>query len=442
MSGAGSSRVLVLGAAGLIGEAVTDELLRHGFPVVAVARRFTPAQRDRFGAHARELPIAGLDTQALTQLLQDSDVVVNCLGVLQDAPTDSTRNIHEQFVSRLVAALHAANRQILLAHLSIPGAADDDPTAFSRTKRAAEHAIVESGLPYAILRPGFVWASRAYGGSAMLRALATMPVGLPPALANQPLSVVAVEDIAKTITNLAQRWQQPDPRFAARWELMHPQHGTVGDATAKLKKWLGVDGSFRLPLPMALLKFGARLGDACSWLGWRPPIRSTALAELLRGVTGDPRPWMAATGIAPRSFDGVLQARPATVQEQWFARLYPLKALIIAVLVFFWCVSALIALTVAYPAAVGILTAHGFASGPAHAITIVSSLMDLAVGVGIAFRRTSAYGLVAGIAVSLFYMLSAAVLTPGIWGEPLGALVKTFPAIVLMLVALAVKDDR
>ena len=31
---------------------------------------------------------------------------------------------------------------------------------------------------------------------------------------------------------------------------------------------------------------------------------------------------------------------------------------------------------------------------------------------------------------------------PDIWVEPLGALVKTFPAIVLMLVALAIIDDR
>lgn len=51
-------------------------------------------------------------------------------------------------------------------------------------------------------------------------------------------------------------------------------------------------------------------------------------------------------------------------------------------------------------------------------------------------------GLLAGIWVSLFYMLGAAVLTPDMWIEPLGALVKTGPAIVLMLVALAMLPDR
>jgi uncharacterized protein YbjT (DUF2867 family) len=442
MTDAVPSRILVLGAAGLIGESIADELLHRNFPVVAAARRFTPAQRGRFGIHARELPIARLDTAALTRLLRECDVVVNCVGVLQDAPADSTQDIHAKFVERLLAALRALGRPALFVHLSIPGAATDDPTAFSQTKRAAERAIVDSGLPYVILRPGFVWAPRAYGGSAMLRALAALPVDLPMSLAGRPLSVVAVEDIAETVAVLAQRWQQADARFAVTWELMQPRRCTMGEAVKRLRAWLGAGGASRLSLPMVLLKLGAWAGDACSWLGWRPPIRSTALAELMRGVTGDPHPWMEATGIAPRSLDNVLQAWPATVQEKWFARLYPLKAVIIAVLVFFWCASALIALTVAYPAAVAILTTHGYAAEPAHAITIVSSLMDFAVGLAIAFRRTSAYGLIAGIAVSLFYMLSAAVLTPDIWIEPLGALVKTFPAIVLMLVALAIADDR
>jgi len=34
------------------------------------------------------------------------------------------------------------------------------------------------------------------------------------------------------------------------------------------------------------------------------------------------------------------------------------------------------------------------------------------------------------------------VFTPDLWIEPLGALVKTFPAMVLMLVALAILESR
>jgi hypothetical protein len=46
-----------------------------------------------------------------------------------------------------------------------------------------------------------------------------------------------------------------------------------------------------------------------------------------------------------------------------------------------------------------------------------------------------------GIVASLGYMVGAAILTPDLWIEPLGALVKTGPAVVLMLVALLTLDN-
>jgi hypothetical protein len=148
------------------------------------------------------------------------------------------------------------------------------------------------------------------------------------------------------------------------------------------------------------------------------------------------------TGIVPLSAREAICLTPATVQEKWFARLYLLKALALAILVVFWCVSGGIALTVGFSAARQILLDHGFPFGLAHGLTIASSLLDISVGLLIAFRRTSRIGLVAGILVSLGYMTGAAILTPDLWVEPLGALVKTGPAIMLMLFCLAIFDDR
>jgi hypothetical protein len=102
----------------------------------------------------------------------------------------------------------------------------------------------------------------------------------------------------------------------------------------------------------------------------------------------------------------------------------------------------MIALTVAFAAARQTLIDHGFSFALAHGVTIASSLLDISVGLLIAFRRTSAIGLIAGILVSLGYMAGSAIITPDLWVEPLGALVKTGPAIVLMIFCLAILDDR
>jgi hypothetical protein len=151
---------------------------------------------------------------------------------------------------------------------------------------------------------------------------------------------------------------------------------------------------------------------------------------------------MSETGLAPPTAKDTIEGLPATVQERWFARLYLLKGVALVILTIFWCVSGLIPLTAAFVPTRAILLDHGFSFIMAQAITIGSSLIDICIGLAIAVRRTSRWGMVAGVSVSLCYSADAALLMPRLWLDPLGALVKTFPAIVLMLMCLAISDDR
>ncbi|SEN01592.1 SDR family oxidoreductase [Bradyrhizobium sp. OK095] len=434
--------ILVLGASGLIGRFVTDDLRARGFRVVGVARSLSPAQT--MSALDIELPILSLDAAALTRLLKERavDLVVNCLGVLQDGPGSDTNAVHRDFVARLLQAIPDSGRAIRLVHISIPGAAEADRTAFATTKRDAERLIAASGIPHAILRPGFVVAPSAYGGSAMLRALAAFPLDLPTAEMVTPFQPVAVDDISATIAWLAARDIDDASVKAVSWDLMLSEPITMAGVIKQFRLAFGTAGWARIAMPSFLLDLGAKIGDLANYLGWMPPMRSTAIAELRRGVTGDPSAWIAATGIAPKTLTDTLGRHPATIQDKWFARLFLIKALIFASLVAFWLVSGFIALFVSYRAAVGILSAHNFPPALVDPITIGTSLMDMSIGGLIAFRRTAGVGLVAGIVASLGYMFGAAILTPDLWIEPLGALVKTGPAIVLMLVALLMLDNR
>jgi uncharacterized protein YbjT (DUF2867 family) len=434
--------LLLLGASGLIGRFVTDDLRARGFRVIGVARSLPPAQK--MSPLDIELPILSLDPAALTRLLNEYtvDIVVNCLGVLQDGPGSDTNAVHRDLVARLLKAIGDSGRAIRLVHISIPGAADEDRTAFATTKREAERLIAASGIPHAILRPGFVVAPSAYGGSAMLRALAAFPLDLPDKEMATPFQPVAVKDIAATIAWLAARDIDDPSVKAVSWDLMQAEPVTMAGVIKQFRVAFGTAGWPHPAMPSVLLDLGAKLGDLANRLGWMPPMRSTAIAELRRGVTGDPRDWIAATGITPKTLVETIGRHPATIQDKWFARLFLIKALIVASLVAFWVVSGFIALFVSYRAAAGILNAHDFPPALVDPITIGTSLMDMSIGVLIAFRRTCAIGLVAGIAASLGYMVGAAILTPDLWIEPLGALVKTGPAIVLMLVALLMLDNR
>jgi uncharacterized protein YbjT (DUF2867 family) len=433
-----AARILLLGASGLIGRFVTDDLRARGFHVLGVARKFSASQR--INALDLEMPVLSMDSSALSRLIRDHaiDAIVNCLGVLQDGPGSDTRAVHRDFVARLLHGMGDSGHAVRLIHISIPGTAEDDHTAFSTTKREAEALIAASGLAYAILRPGFVVAPSAYGGSALLRALAALPFDLPADESATPFQPVAIEDIAATIALIANR----EAVKAVTWELMQPQKISLGGVIDQFRFSLGTAGMLRVTLPSFLLDLGARCGDLVNRLGWMPPMRTTAIAELRRGVSGDPQPWMAATGIVPKTITEMVGLRSATIQDKWFARLFLIKPLMIASLALFWTLSGLIALLISFSATSAILLSHGFPPAIATPFAAITSMTDISIGVLIAFRRTCAAGLVAGILLSVGYMAGTAILTPDLWIEPLGALVKTGPAIVLMLVALSTLDNR
>src|SRR3954451_24285633 len=97
-----------------------------------------------------------------------------------------------------------------------------------------------------------------------------------------------------------------------------------------------------LRMPDAVAGLIYRLGDVAGLLGWRPPVRSTARREMVRGAMGDPSRLKQLTGVIPRNVEKLLNRDPASVQERWFARLYLLKPLIFGVFALFWIVTGLI----------------------------------------------------------------------------------------------------
>jgi hypothetical protein len=79
---------------------------------------------------------------------------------------------------------------------------------------------------------------------------------------------------------------------------------------------------------------------------------------------------------------------------------------------------------------------------PESLAVIAGSLVDLAIGIGIAIRRSAQFALYAALAISVFYVIAGTIILPRLWIDPLGPMVKIFPIMVLTLVALAILKDR
>jgi hypothetical protein len=281
-----------------------------------------------------------------------------------------------------------------------------------------------------------VLGSAAYGGSALFRGLAALP-WLPIMPDTGPLQVVQLEDVIASILFLL----APDAPARVALDIAGPERLAFADIVGRYRAWLGWPEPRLVHLPRWAAALMFSFGDFAGWLGWRSPLRSTARREILRGAIGDPGPWTAITGIAPKSLGAALAARPASVQERWFARVYLLKPAILTVLSLFWAATGLLSLGPGYGIAADLMKEGGAGalSGPS---VIAGGLLDLAIGIAIAFRRTTRRALYAGLVLSAFYLVAGTVLLPRLWVEPLGPMLKILPIAVLMVVALAILEDR
>lgn len=432
--------VLVTGATGLIGSAVVARLVTEGHDVTGMARDDVRGRRSLPAVRWHALDMATVTgPEAWAPYLTGVDAVVNCAGVFQQGrgPRGAGDDlaVHETGADALFAAAEAAGIRRVI-HFSAMGVDQATPSGFSASKRAGDQALMARDLDWVILRPSVVLGPGVYGASALMRGLAALPV-LPVLPGTGPLQVVQLDDVVETVLRLL------DPGAPARLalDLAGPEPLDFTDIVLAHRRWMGWAPARLRRLPPMLARLVWRAGDAVARLGWRPPLRSNARREVVRGATGDPGPWIRATGITPRTLGQALAARPATVQDRWFAGLYLLKPLIFGIFSAFWITTALLSFGPGYDIGVALMLEGGVGplAGPS---VILGALADLLIGLGIAWRRTTRTALFAALGISIFYVVAGTILVPRLWEEPLGPLVKIWPIMMLNLAALAILEDR
>ena len=427
--------VLVIGATGLIGSATAARLLAEGNDVTGVARRTRGSVTPRMRFTELDMQNVCIPEKWLPHL-KGIDAVVNCAGVLQDSACDSTALVHVTAPAALFTACEKAGLRRVI-HVSAIGVDRETLTAFSRSKAQGEAALISSSLDWVILRPSVVVGRVAYGGSALVRGLASLPL-TPRLPAAGNLQVVQLDDLVRTIVYFL----SPGAPSRIQLEIAGPERLSVGDIVTSYRSWLGWKPARRVSVPSWALSAASRLGDLVGWFGWRPPLRSTVHAETMRSAIGDPGRWTATTGIQPQSLGAALASEPAGVQEAWFSRLYLLKPLIFAILSLFCIATGIVSIGPGWEIGISLMHEGGITGIGAPLTVIAGAIANLMIGVGIAFRRTARSAIYAALLLSLAYMVIGTILVPRLWIDPLGPMVKIWPVLALNLMALAIFEDR
>ena len=264
-------RILLVGGTGLIGSAIHARLAAGGHECVLLSRHTSAGVPN---ARHVALDIAqAKDASAWKPVLAGIDAVINATGALQG---QDMQGVHVAGSAALYAACESAGvRRVIL--FSAIGTNRDARSDFSRTKQEGETSLTTRDLDWVVLRPSVVVGRAAYGGSALLRGLASLPV-LPVMPGTAPIQPVHLDDVVETVLFLL----RPGAPARIALDLAGPRQMAFSDVVALFRRWLRWRPAYRLHL-RAWVASGAYLaGDAAQGLGWPTPVNSTAQAEMRR----------------------------------------------------------------------------------------------------------------------------------------------------------------
>jgi len=426
-------RVLLNGANGFIGRHILAGLEAAGHDVVAAVRDPDALRRPDLKTLRIDFN-RDTDSVVWAQRLAGFDAVINCAGVLQSSPGQSVQAIHAAAPIALFEGAKAAGvrRVIQISAISAePGAG----TEYAETKLAADEHLKRMDLDWVIVRPSLVYAAGAFGGTALMRALAALPLHIPLVGAGeQRFQPVHMNDVVACVVsllgaNIRINKQVIDP--------VGPDVVTYRQLLVDYRAWLGMAPVPTLAMPMPLIRIASRIGDV-----FGGPLSTTALKQMNFGNTGDHARYVAATGLQPISWRDGLAHHPAQWQDRWHARLYFMRPALRFMLALMWLVSGIVGFF--YPPALlaGMAMVTGLSAETLHLFGIAGCFADLLLGVLVLARWRPP--LLAGIQIALIagYTVFLSWAVPSLWMDPFGPLLKNLPIIVAVWTWAVLEQDR
>lgn len=432
-----NAKTLVIGAYGLIGSAVSRHLDIAGHDVTCFGRDEQTAKRVMpnftwvFGDLRNYT-----SSQDWEDLLEGTDYVVNCAGALQDGGNNSLSDVHHAAVTALAGACKANGCWFI--QISAVGVDKDASTEFLRSKALGDEAIIGSGCDYTIFRPGLVLSHTAYGGTQLMRMLSAVPFIQPISNPDTQIQTVSSTDICHAVSQVISG-ALPKGQI---YDLVEDEPHSLIDIISQLRGWLGFNpAKTTISIPATLIKLMGYGADLLGHLGWRSPLRTTALKVMEDDVLGDPEPWKNVTGKSVSSLSETLRYLPATNEDRLSARMQLLMPFIIGVLSLFWISSGIVALF-KIDVAAHVLVTQGWNTDLASFSVGIWAFVDIALGIGVLIRKWAKPMCLLMVLVCIIYLVSASVFTPALWLDPLGSLIKIFPAIMLAFVARILLESR
>lgn len=418
-------KVLVCGSTGCVGRAVVRALRARDHAVVEGARSLHD------GSHTLHIDYTQPHTPQrwatrLTAL--HIDAVVNCVGILMPTPEQRFERVHTDGPIELFkgAALAGVGRVVQVSALGVGTDADSVATPYLHSKLRADEALAGLPLQWAVLRPSLVCGPRSQS-AALFATLASLPVIGLPGRGAQPVQPIHVYELAEAIA----RWLEQAEPLQGVHELGGATPLTYREMLTSYRRALGLGDALWLPVPMPLMRLGARCAEA---LPQKVFCRDT-IRLLERGSVPAVNATAALLGRAPASLQQGLAVTPPEPLLDLSAHLSPaLSWALRAALAVMWIYTALIsALLPQQSGVLQLLARCGFEGRAGVAALVLSCALNLSLGAFTLFKPSPWLYALQSAAV-LGYTLTAAWFMPELTLDHCGPLLKNLPILMAVLV--------
>ncbi|WP_415898013.1 SDR family oxidoreductase [Neptuniibacter sp. QD72_48] len=425
-------KFLVAGANGFIGSAVVEALLAHEHSVIAVGRSVTgKTSRPNLQWISQNLQTA-LTPADWLPLLDGIDGVINCAGILRASSANDFETVHIKAPLALAKACHekGIKRYIQLSALGEP-----EQGEFIASKHRFDQQLLELMPSATVLRPSVVTSLRgSYGGSSMLRGLAAFPkVMLLPGKGEQAIQPILLEDLAELMVEAA-----TTESISGVIEIGGPDTVSIKDYLTAVRGWLDIPTRGSINVPMGLINLSCTIGDKLK----AGPLNKTIWTMLQQGnVLNDPAAQQQFKA-QPRSVTTAFNQQASFVQDRWHAKLFLIQPLIWFLLTVIWFMSAAAGFCAEPEGFAPILSAVGFPQAWHFSLVMLTSVLDLVLGLMILVRYRENLTLWLMLLSTLGYSSLLGVMAPELWLDPLGGLLKNLAIVPLILVYMVMRQVR
>ena len=149
----------VTGAFGFSGKYITRRLLDAGCEVRALTN--SPQRKNPFGGRVKAYPYGFDNPDELAESLDGVSVLFNNYWVRFNWKANAGGFSYCQAVENTYKLFEAASRAGVekIVHISITNPSEDSPFEYFRGKAKLERALMETGIPYSVLRPAVLFGA-------------------------------------------------------------------------------------------------------------------------------------------------------------------------------------------------------------------------------------------------------------------------------------------